>query len=242
MKKNLIYMNIGNSTITAGYFRGENFVLAGRWPAEPAAVKEINFNGAAVEKIVLASVVPEITGLLKRKYPGRVLEIKNKDVPVINLYKNKDRVGVDRLLTCLGAQKKYGRACLVVDFGTATTLNFISKRSEFKGGIIVPGAGLFAAYLFEKTSKLPKIPLKPVKKIIGQSTEECIASGLFFGNIEMIGGLVRMIKKTTRGGIFVVGTGGWGAVLVRHIKEINEYEPNLVFLGMKELKNHAKNT
>lgn len=231
-----IYINVGNSRISAGYFKGGKLFLLGSWPSLPAEVKKIKINKNGCERIILASVVPGISRLLKKKYPGRVCEIKNKDVPVKNLYRDKESVGVDRLLACLGALKKYKRSCVVVDFGTATTLNLITKNGEFKGGIIAPGAGMFSDYLYEKTSKLPGVTLKPVKRAIGKSTDECIGAGIFFGNLEMVGGLIRRVKKEVKGKIFTAATGGWGSFFFRFIKEIDIYDPGLVFYGMRSIK------
>ena len=241
LKIKQIYINAGNSRITAGYFRGKRFIYLGRWKSCTAELKKIELNKFGCEKIIMASVVPEISKLLKKKFPGKVIEAKNKDVPVLNLYKNKELAGVDRLLACFGALRKYKKNCVVVDLGTATTLNLITKRGEFKGGLIAPGAGFFSNYLFEKTARLPRIALYGVKRALGKSTEECIRAGIYFGNIEMIGGLIRRIKKEAGESVLTVATGGWGTVFAGAIKEIDKYDPELIFYGMKELLGHEKN-
>ena len=182
--------------------------------------------------IVVASVVPELLKAAVKKYKKRALVILNTNVPVINLYENKKTAGIDRLLISLGAVKKYGVPCLVIDFGTATTINLVSKKGEFKGGLICPGASLFSKYLFEKTSRLPYVPVDFAKKVVGRNTKDCIKAGVFYGYVEMINGLIRRVREETGETFKVIATGGWGKLFSPYIKEISVYEPYLIFYGM----------
>ena len=229
-----IYLNIGNSFMAAGYFKKTGFVLLKRVPAKRSSFKRLPF---LKEKncglVVVASVVPSLESAARKILKNRALVLKNISVPVVNLYKNKKTLGIDRLLGSLGGAIRYGSPCLVVDFGTAATLNLTGRRGEFRGGVICPGASLFSEYLFEKTSKLPYVSLVPAKKVIGRSTKECINAGVFYGYVEMISGLIRRMKAEANGKIKVVATGGWGKLFSPFIKEISEYDPYLVFYGMK---------
>jgi len=220
--------------MTAGYFKDGSFVLLKRLPVKIASFSKmavLNEKNAGV--IVIASVVPELERAAKKIFKKRVLVIKNRNVPLLNLYDYKDSVGVDRLLASLGAVKRYKVPCIVVDFGTATTINVIGKKGEFKGGLICPGASLFSSYLFEKTSLLPNVALEPVKRVIGRNTKDCIRAGVFHGYTAMISGLIRKVRTETGRNLKVIATGGWGKMLSPFIKEISVYDPYLVFYGMQ---------
>jgi len=220
--------------MTAGYFKNKVFVPLKRVPAKASSFKNLQ---VLKEKncglVVISSVVPALLKTAVKILKQRALVIKNENVPVLNLYKNKKSVGIDRLLSAAGAAKKYGFPCLVVDFGTATTINVVGKKGEFKGGLICPGVSLFSKYLFDKTSELPYVKLTPVKKAVGRNTAACIKAGLFFGYVEMIRGLLRRVKAETGGGGKVIATGGWGKLFSPYIKEISNYDPYLVFYGME---------
>ncbi|MFH1073723.1 MAG: type III pantothenate kinase [Candidatus Firestonebacteria bacterium] len=229
-----VYLNIGNSFMTAGYFTKGVFVPIKRVPSEISSFKKLTaLNKKYCGLIIVASVVPKLEKAVKKIYKNRVLVMRNDNVPVVNCYKNKKTAGIDRLLISLGAARKYGAPCLVVDFGTATTINLVGKRGEFKGGLICPGASLFSKYLFENTSKLPYISLAPVKKTVGRSTKDCIKAGVFYGYVEMVRGLILRLRKETGGNIKVIAAGGWGKLFSPYIKEIAVYEPYLVFYGME---------
>ncbi|MCX5777329.1 MAG: type III pantothenate kinase [Candidatus Firestonebacteria bacterium] len=233
-----IYLNIGNSFTVAGCFRKNSFVPLLRVPSKEVFLKKIPFlKEKNCGSVVIASVVPALEKAALKILKKRAFVLRNKNVPVLNLYENKNSVGVDRLLVSLGAYKKYGGPCIVVDFGTATTINVITKNREFKGGVICPGASLFSKYLFENTSKLPYVKIAPVKRAVGRNTKECIRAGIYIGYIEMISGLLRRVKKETAGKTKIVATGGWGKVFFSNIKEISSYEPFLVFYGMADASN-----
>ena len=135
----------------------------------------------------------------------------------------------------VGGLARYKRNLIIVDFGTATTLDIILKDGYYLGGIIFPGIGTLMDALVERTSLLKKVSLKKPAHIIGTSTEECIQSGIFNGTVAMISGLIRKIRKEYRKNFLCVATGGWGKIMSSQIEEIKYFDPDLCLFGILKI-------
>jgi len=148
--------------------------------------------------------------------------------------KNKNEVGADRLINSIAGYKKFGGNLIIIDFGTATTFDVVGKNGEYLGGVISPGINLSLKALHDMTAKLPKITVKPQVNVIGKNTIEAMNSGVYFGYISLIEGLVAKIEKehgekTTR-----IMTGGLSEIFKDALANtINHHEPDLTLDGLR---------
>ena len=224
----LLTFDVGNTETTIGLFDGD--VLRAHWRIMTDVPRTSDEYGVllrgllggaeipldAVQGVAIGSVVPRITEPLAeaaRKWlPVQHVEIIDAHTPLpITLAVDEPlTVGADRIINTLAASRIYGRDAIVVDLGTATTFDCITKNGVFLGGVIAPGVRTSAETLFRRTSKLPATELVAPAHAIGKRTEECIRAGVMFGAAESIDGIVRRIKSEWPGGgePLVVGTGG----------------------------------
>jgi type III pantothenate kinase len=151
------------------------------------------------------------------------------------LYENPLEVGADRIVSAVAAFEKYGGPCIVVDFGTATTLDAVSARGEYLGGAIAPGVRISAEALYAKTAKLPSIEILKPEKAIGRTTVSSMQSGLYFGYIGLVSALIQRFKDELGGGAAVVATGGFASLIHSEIAAIDFHEPDLVLDGLRLL-------
>jgi len=150
--------------------------------------------------------------------------------------RNKSEVGADRLVDALAAYKLYGGPCLVVDFGTATTFDVISKKGEYLGGIIAPGVALGRDALYERTAKLPKVNISAPRSLIGKNTVSAIQSGLVYGYVAMVEGIVKKIKseiQSPKSEIRVIATGGLAKLICKYTKVVDRIDTTLTLKGLK---------
>lgn len=190
------------------------------------------------QQVLICSVVPKATTIAQRcvKKVFKInAKIVGKDIkaPMVNKYGNPKQVGQDRLVCAYAAAELYGVPCVVVDLGTAITLDAISAKKEYLGGMIVPGIRLSAEALFEKTALLPKVTVKKPGAVIGKTTEQSILSGLFYGYGEMITGLVDLLAKQLGSKPKIVITGGYSDIMRHFIPKYTcVIDKELIFKGM----------
>ncbi len=210
-------------------------------------LKTHNISLNELETILLSSVVPPATEAwndLTKKYPGPMFadahDIALKLVKI--KYPHPHEVGTDRLLNSIAAFRKFKRACIVVDYGTATTFDCISSAGEYLGGVIAPGILLAARSLFTGTSKLPMVKF-PTEKIapIGTSTETAIQSGLLYGFAGLTDNIIENISKVFDKIPYVVCTGGLSHILFDYCSKIDRLEPDLTMEGLLHCHEHLKN-
>jgi type III pantothenate kinase len=183
-----------------------------------------------VRGIIISSVVPPLDSTLRevceRYFHRKPLFVEpgiKTGMPIH--YDNPQEVGADRIVNGVAAFEKYGGPCIVVDFGTATTFDAVSRKGEYLGGVIAPGIGISAQALFEHTARLPLVDIRQPAKLIGSNTVASIQSGLFFGYLGLVDGILeRMIGemgKDTK----VVATGGLAQLIgdgSRFIKSVDD--------------------
>lgn len=192
-----------------------------------------NLEVSAVQGIVISSVVPPLDSVL-RQVCERYFNIKplfiepgvKTGMPV--LYDNPAEVGADRIVNAVAAFEKYGGPCVIVDFGTATTFDCISKKGEYMGGVICPGIGISADALFQRTARLPRVEIRKPARVIGSNTVGSLQSGLYYGYLALVDGILeRLIKEDVLGAeTRVIATGGLGLLIgtaSRFIKEVDEF-------------------
>ena len=148
---------------------------------------------------------------------------------------NPKEVGADRLVTALGAIKKYKGNLIIIDSGTATTFDVVSEDKHFEGGIIAPGINLSVKALHEAAAQLPRIAIVKPNKIVGKNTVEAMQSGIFWGYIGLIDGLVRKIIEEDGRDFTVIGTGGVASLFQGASETIQHYDSNLTIDGLLEI-------
>ena len=184
-----------------------------------------------IHGIVISSVVPPLDSTLRqvceRYFSTKPLFIEpgvKTGMPV--QYDNPSEVGADRIVNAVAAFEKYGGPCVVVDFGTATTFDCVSPKGEYLGGVICPGIGISAEALFEKTARLPRVDIRKPTRIIGSNTVGSLQSGLYYGYLGLVDGIVQLLLTELGDDTKVVSTGGLAPMIgtgSRYIKHVDEF-------------------
>ena len=248
----LFVIDAGNTNIVLGVYRGDDLVenwrigtKKGRTADEYGILirellKVSGLDYKEISDIILSSVVPPLDSVIiemSEKYfnvkPQIVGPGLKCGIPI--LYDNPKEVGADRIVNAVAAIKRYRGPVIVVDFGTATTFDFITAKAEYSGGVIAPGIGISIEALFEKASKLPKVELVKPKKIIGKNTAASIQSGIIYGYVGLVDGIVTKMKEETGVDAKVVATGGLAPLIAAESSCIDEVIEKLTLEGLKEI-------
>ena len=200
------------------------------------AMDDIDFR--VIRGIVISSVVPPLDSTL-RQVCEKYFKIKplfiepgvRTGMPV--QYDNPAEVGADRIVNSVAAFEKYGGPCVVVDFGTATTFDAVSKKGEYLGGVICPGIGVSAEALFERTARLPRVDIRKPARIIGTNTVGSLQSGLYYGYLGLVDGILQLLLAELGGEAKVVATGGLAALIGTGSKYINAVDDHLTLDGLR---------
>jgi type III pantothenate kinase len=246
----LLALDAGNTNITIGAFEGAK--LAGRWrlrtirdqTADEWGVLMRNLFSLAtldladVDGVIISSVVPAVDQPLEamaeqyfRRKPMFVNAATDLGMPV--RYDNPREVGADRLVNGVAALQKYGGPCIVVDLGTTINFDIVSAGGEFLGGIICPGIGMSISGLFAKTARLPMVDFREPEKVIGSNTVGSITSGLYYGFVGMIDGIVERVMAELGPQTKSVATGGQGGVITRASRFVKIYDEDLTLEGLR---------
>lgn len=248
----VLVFDVGNTEITIGCFAGE--ALRAQWritsdesrtPDELALVIRGLLHASGIQPaeltgVCIGSVVPMLTAPLAeacRSLTGiRPIIVDGRSALPITLdVIEPQTVGADRILNTLAASRLFARDTIVVDLGTATTFDCITKDGVFLGGVIAPGVRTAMETLVRRTSKLPQTELYAPSDVIGRRTEDCIRSGVIFGSAEAIDGLVRRIKAEWPGDDepLVVATGGLAEALAPFCESFDRVNPELTLVGLR---------
>ncbi|MEP4051969.1 MAG: type III pantothenate kinase [Litorimonas sp.] len=194
-----------------------------------------------ISACVISSVVPQSIFNL-RNLARRHLEVEpiiigetGVDVGIGVRVDNPEQVGADRLVTTLGAVQRYEGPLIIIDSGTATTFDIVSADRHFEGGIIAPGINLSMRALHEAAAQLPRIEIKKPNAVIGKNTVSAMQSGVFWGYIGLIDGLVRQIQKEDDRKFTVIGTGGVASLFAGASETIQHYDSQLTIDGLYEV-------
>jgi len=191
-----------------------------------------------IDGIALASVVPPLTGRVIqacREYLKREPLVVDTGVKTgIKIrYEDPRAVGADRVCDAVAVMKLYGGPACVVDFGTATTFNAVTKDGEYLGGAIMAGVNLAAEALFTHAAKLPRIDLQVPPSVIGRNTVHAMQSGLVFGYVSMVEGMVERFRSELGAGMKVIATGGLAELVAKETKVIDIIAPWLTLDGLR---------
>ena len=246
----LLAIDIGNTHLVLGIFKGDQLVHSWRvvtrrnqtfgeyavlfrnlFELEGIASKDI-------EGMVISSVVPPLNETfesLARQYfslEPLFIEATRQDLVPIPTYKPPADVGADRIVNAMAAFDLIGGPSIVVDFGTATTFDAISGKGEYLGGVIAPGIGISAEALFSRASKLPRIEIRKPSKVIGDSTVGSMQSGLYFGYVGLVEGILGNMKGEL-GEAQVLATGGLASLVAAATEAIDRVEEDLTLFGLR---------
>jgi type III pantothenate kinase len=185
----------------------------------------------AIDGIVISSVVPPLDSTLRevcvRYFNLKPLFIEpgvKTGMPVH--YDNPAEVGADRIVNSVAAFEKHGGPCIVVDFGTATTFDCISEKGEYEGGVIAPGLGISADALFERTARLPRVDIRKPARVIGSTTVGSLQSGLYYGYLGLVDGILQLLIEEMGDECTVLATGGLASLIgtgSKYIKDVDEF-------------------
>lgn len=239
----LLVMDVGNTNIAIGLYDGDR--LRHQWrlathkertPDEYAitVLQCFALEGvapSAVSAAVLASVVPPLTptfvDLCRVRFGTAPLVVgPDTDTGITIRYENPSDVGADRIVNAVAAHTRFKRAAIVVDFGTATTFDYVTANGEYLGGAIAPGIGIAAEALVQRTSRLPRIEITRPPSVIGRTTNVAMQAGLVFGYAGLVDEIVTRMARETGSDPAVVATGGLAGLIApetRTIKEIDEF-------------------
>ena len=245
----LLVIDVGNTDTVLGVYDGDKLVHDWRIRTKTDRTvdeygllvyniyKSSKISSRAIKDIIISCVVPPMLNILEplcRKYfhvkPLIVGPGIKTGMPIF--YDNPKEVGADRIVNAVAAFTKYGRELIVVDFGTATTFDFISRDGEYMGGCIAPGIMISTEALFERTAKLPRIELVKPKNIIAKDTVSSMQSGIMYGYAGLVDGIVGRMKKEAGGNPLVVATGGLADVIALETRSIDAVENMLTLEGL----------
>ncbi len=239
----ILAVDIGNTNINIGSFQGKKLIThfcvdnkclvsqKHTFPLDPSILNKSKY-------IIVASVNPKIESVfykyLEKKHKEKVLLIGREIKPMIPiLVENPQKVGIDRLLNALAAYRRSKTSTIVIDFGTAITIDIVSKKGEFMGGLILPGIRTSACALSKQTALLPEVDIKRPAKIIGNNVENAIKAGIYFGTVGSIIHIVREVRKVYRDLEYTIATGGDAKTFKKDIPEIDKFIPRLTLNGIR---------
>ena len=246
----LITIDIGNTSTVIGLFKGEQ--LRGTWRVGSdthrtadeyrfeleALLRDAVLCPEQVRGACIASVVPKLTPVWEqvcgRCFNTQTLVVGPEATLGINLrYDNPQELGIDRALAAAAAYHRFKTELIVVDFGTATTIDYVSPQGDFMGGSIMPGLATAADSLLEKTKKLHSVDFDLPDGVLGTNTTECLQIGILGGYCLMIEGMVERIREQIKSEPRVIATGGLAPVVHRHTDIIGEIDEHLLLQGLK---------
>lgn len=246
----LLAVDVGNTNIVLGVYESNDLIKYWRLStnrnqtADEYGIRicslfthsDLDFH--KVDAIAISSVVPPIMPTLEEMaqsyFNVRPLIIGpgvKTGMPI--LYDNPREIGADRVVNAIAGFESYGGPLIIVDFGTATTFCVISKKGEYMGGAITAGIGIATEALFQRAAKLPRIELVKPPRIIGRNTVNSMQSGLIYGYIGQVDGIVTRIKEELGEDAYVVATGGMSEMIARESKTINKVDPFLTLEGLR---------
>ncbi|MAL79720.1 MAG: pantothenate kinase [Sneathiella sp.] len=249
----LLTVDVGNTNITCAAFNGRDMVKEWRiatsasrtaeeygvWLSQAMALDNLKL--ADITDVIVATVVPEalfnIKGFCRRYFNVHPMVIGEEgiDLGMKPLIDTPAEAGADRLVDAVAAHVRYGGPLIIVDFGTGTTLDVVNAEGNYIGGVIAPGVNLSLDALHRAAAKLPRIAVARPGRVIGKNTLECMQSGIYWGYIAMIEGLIARIRAEYGEELKVIATGGLAALFDKGTDVIDHVDPDLTLAGLVEI-------
>ena len=246
----LLCVNVGNSNIVLGLWDGEGWcahwrvrTIRNQMPDEyavllKALLRDSGYDLKNITRVVMASVVPPLTTvfgeLLQRYLDAEPLLVSSKVKTGLRIcIDNPHELGADLLADAVAAYHRFRDACIVADFGTATTFTAVSKEGDLEGVSIAIGLGVAMEALAGATAQLPRVSLVPSLHAIGKNTTRSMQSGLVLGHVGLVEGLIRRMRAELGGEAQVIATGGLSSIIAPLTPEINVLDPWLTLDGLR---------
>jgi type III pantothenate kinase len=245
----LLTVDIGNTITTLGTFEGKE--LRSTWytatvihrTADEHAVLLLNLlrnrglDTPDIKEVALCSVVPPLTSIYEEMFQRHfgispLVVVAGIKTGVRICMDNPKEVGADRIVDAAAAHHLYGGPIIIVDLGTGTTFDTISESGDYLGGAIAPGIGVAAEAMFRRAAMLPHIDLARPSRVIGTNTIDAMKSGIVFGYVALVEGMVARIQRELGTKTKVVATGGYAELIAKETKVIDEVNPNLTLIGL----------
>jgi type III pantothenate kinase len=253
----LLVLDVGNTNTVVGVYaaEGDRYQrLAAHWRVTTIKTQQTvdeygvlfrnlfameGIEAADVRGIIISSVVPPIDSTL-RLMCERYFKLKpvfvepgvKTGMPVY--YDNPAEVGADRIVNAVAAFEKYGGPCVIVDFGTATTFDAVSRRGEYMGGAIAPGLGISADALFERAARLPRVDIREPQRVIGTNTAASLQSGLYYGYLGLVDGILeRLLPEVGGDEVKIIATGGLAPLIGKGSRFIQQVDDLLTLEGLR---------
>jgi type III pantothenate kinase len=248
MPSHLLVVDVGNTNIVLGIYRDD--VLVNSWRMATARERTADEYGVLaklligdavegdIDGAIVSSVVPPLNGAMKwmiEKFFGiepLFVEPGVKTGIAIHV-DNPQEVGADRIVNCVAAHEAFGGPTIIVDFGTATTFDLVTADAKYAGGVIAPGLNISAEALFARAARLPRVDIKRPPSVIGTNTVVNMQSGLYFGYLGLVDGILTRIKKEVHDIKRVVATGGLATLFADDSEHIDEIDSELTLKGLK---------
>lgn len=255
----LLVVDVGNTHTVFGLYEEDE--LVGHWRIATDAKRTTDETGIllremfsfnqidvnAIRGAIISCVVPPllhtVTRMCERYFDFKPMVIEpgiKTGLPI--LYQNPREVGADRIVNAVAAYQSEKKACIVVDLGTATTFDYVTPKGEYFGGIISPGIQISVEALFQRASKLPRVEIAKPSQVIGRNTVAAMQSGIYYGYVGLIDGVVRNMMDEAGTDPAVIATGGLANLIASDSGTIERVEPFLTLKGLKTLweLNHAE--
>ena len=246
----LLVMDVGNSNIVLGCYQGDSLITQWRIVTEQRRTADeygmilknlFAARGLALsdtKAMIISCVVPSMLTMLREmtaKYFGLTPLVVGPGIKtgMAISYDNPEEVGADRIVNAVAAYEKYKRSLIIVDFGTATTFDYVSPPGEYMGGAIAPGISISSEALFQRASRLPRVELIKPKTVVGKNTVASMQSGIVFGYIALVDGIVNRMKQEVQTSPKVIATGGLAHLIASESETIEEVDEHLTLKGLR---------
>jgi type III pantothenate kinase len=248
MSHNLLVVDVGNTNIVLGIYRDDELITS--WRLATARDRTADEYGIVAKQLVtqvfdeklhgaiVSSVVPPLNGAVRTmlsQYFGvepMFVEPGVKTGVAIHV-DNPQEVGADRIVNCVAAHDQYGGPTIIVDFGTATTFDLVTEDARYVGGVIAPGLNISAEALFARAARLPRVDIRRPPHVIGTNTVVNMQSGLYFGYLGLVDGILSRIKREIEGIRKIVATGGLAVLFAEDSEHIDAIDSELTLKGLK---------
>ena len=247
----LLAIDLGNSNTVFGVYDGDRLIK--HWRLSTQTDRTVDEYGILlrnlfsldaidvrdIHDVIIASVVPPLDGVLEEmaisyfSVQPTFADYENAGIPV--LYEDPAEVGADRIVNAIAAIAKYGKPVIIVDFGTATTFDGVTVGGEYLGGIIAPGVVISLRALYEHAARLPRIEIQKPEQVIGRSTKSSMQSGIFYGYVSLVDGIIERMKRELGRDCRVVATGGQASLIDQDARSIDAVDANLTLRGLQML-------
>jgi type III pantothenate kinase len=248
----LFAIDIGNTNIVLGIFHGER--LKATWRVETKKQKTNDEYGILIRSLLFAdgydatritgAIISCVVPPLQKTFEEVIAKLFSVKAVVVGpgiktgmpiLYDNPKEVGADRIVNAVAAYRKIQSSLICLDFGTATTFDVVSEKGEYMGGVIAPGITISLDALFFRASKLPRIDLSEPRHVVGKNTVESIQSGVLYGYVGLVDGIVNRIWDELGEQCHTMATGGLAELIAPHSKTIAEVDQNITLRGLLQL-------